>query len=212
MTVEAAPPPASLPEPTGDEILITSGRLTRIYHRDGPHPTTWSRFRHHGPLATGRFDPHEPAAVAPQSRGVMYLARKGEGTSGLTTAVVEFYQGARVIDPSTRAPWTAMWTPVRPLALLDLGSTWTLRAGGNQALAAGDRNRAQEWARRIYTDLTLDGITWTSSLLGRGRCLALFDRAADALPSAPDLHRPLGDPALRSALARTAATVGYQLP
>lgn len=140
----------------------------------------------------------------------MYVAQRGPGADALTTALAECFQASRVIDPIVGDPWLVAWTPVTPLMLLDLASAWTTRAGGNQALCAGDRRVARRWARAIYKQLAhVDGLCCPSSILGNGRSVALFDRASNAIPLRPDLHRPLADPALQPAIARAAARIGY---
>ena len=141
----------------------------------------------------------------------MYLATKAE-VDPLTTAVAECFQVSRVIDRSYGDPWIAIWTPARPLRLLNLASTWTLRAGDNQALCAGDRRIAKQWGRAIYEQIEpLDGLQWPSSVLGAGLAVALYQAAEDVIPARLDLHRPLADPALASALARSATAIGYAL-
>lgn len=183
--------------------------MIRIYRRGGSHPAGWSDFRMFGPTAIGRFDPHLPPPRA-QDRGVMYVAQRGPGADALTTALAGCFQASRVIDPIIDEPWLVAWTPERPLVVLDLASAWTTRAGGNQALCAGDRRVARRWARAIYEQLTdLDGLCWPSSVLGIGRSLAMFDRGSSAIPLRPDLHRPLADPALQPAIARAATRIGY---
>jgi hypothetical protein len=42
--------------------------------------------------------------------------------------------------------------------------------------------------------------------------VALFERARNALPSAPAFHRALADPGLLLRLNAAAALLGYQLP
>jgi len=171
-------------------------------------------FRTEGPLATGRFDHHRPGGEA----GVMYAARRGSPRAGLDAfacAMAETFQLSRVIDVTTRQPWVVWWTPTTPLQLLDLGSTWTTRAGGNQALCSGDRGTSRSWARAIHAASrtwpgpVLDGLTWPSSVVGPGRSLVLTEAAADAIPPRPDVLRPLADPGLGPAVQRAAARIGY---
>jgi hypothetical protein len=209
-------PPLSgqLPVPRSSEVVVQVSRLVRIFFRDGPYPSDWMEFRTDGPLASGRFDHHHPGVAA----GVMYAARRGSPPAGLDAfacAVAETFQLSRVVDVTTRQPWVVWWTPTRPLRLLDLGSTWTTRAGGNQALCSGDRNVSRSWARAIHraigtwTGPDLDGLTWPSSVVGPGKSVVLTERAADAIPHRPDLIRPLADPGLGPAVRRAAARIGY---
>ena len=102
--------------------------------------------------------------------------------------------------------------PAVPVVLLDLSSTWTTRAGGNQALCCGDRVVARQWARTIHRQLSdIHGLTWASSVVGGGRCVALSERAQRLLPVRPELFRPLDDPALHAALSRSAIRIGFDL-
>lgn len=209
MSEAAPPPPANLPAPSDQEVLTLTARLTRIYHRGGGHPASWSGFRTYGPRARARFDLHSPPP-RPQSAGVMYLSHK-TAVPGLATALAETFQDTRAIDRSTHEPWAVWWTPRRPLRLLDLASTWMTRAG-NQALCSGDRRQSRRWARAIYTQLSdLEGVCWASSVLGAGRCVALWERAADAIPERPDVHRGLADPALLPPISSIARQLGYLL-
>ncbi len=63
-------------------------------------------------------------------------------------ALAETFQLQRAIDVTTRQPCVVWWTSTRPLYLLDLASSWTSRAGGDQALCSGDRSAAQLWTRK----------------------------------------------------------------
>ena len=92
----------------------------------------------------------------------------------------------------------------------DRASAWTIRAGGNQALCSGDRRVARAWARACYEAFPgLDRLTWTSSVVGHGRRVALTERAADSIPERPDLLCPLSDPGPATAIPRAAHLIGY---
>lgn len=212
MTERCPNPPARLPGPRGGEVLPFQDPLTRIYARGGSHPLLWTQARHFGPLRSGRFDPHKPPPQE-QERGVIYACAAGnDGVSGLETAVAEVFQDARFIERFDRERWAVIWQPQRELRLLDLDSRWTLRAGGNRALTAGSREISRRWARSIYEQLSeLDGLTWRSSVLGRGRSVALWERALDALPQRPQFNRALSDPALYGRLAQIAERIGYEI-
>ncbi|MBI2709160.1 MAG: RES domain-containing protein [Actinobacteria bacterium] len=169
-----------------------------------------------------RFDPHEPAqATEPEvARGVQYVASADATTpptslvpwSALATCLAEVFQDTRVIDPADADRWVVMWSPRRRLRLLDLTSDWLVRAGGNQAISSGPRAPAQQWARWIYdTYEELDGVVAAASTRGRGRSIALWDRAATAVGDHPLLHRPLSSPGPRPILAHHADKLGYIL-
>jgi RES domain len=209
------PPPGALPSPRSEEIAEISAQVTRIYKRGGSHPTPWPEFRHAGPLQSERFDPHPHPFGTRRSEGVMYLATQSRGRRrqmipGLETALAEMFQSDRLIDRVRNHPGCVIWTPARPLKLLDLDSRWTTRAGGNGALTSGPRDISRQWAAAIYSQLPdLDGMTWRSSILGVGQSIVLFGRALDAIPNLPDLNRSLSDPALLGPISTAADHIGY---
>ena len=135
---------------------------------------------------------------------------------------MEAFADTRLIDRHDRRPWLVRFLTVRPLRLLDIGGTWPTRAGASQALAAGDHpDRTQAWARAIHAELDVDGIRYPSSQRGHpgerrppeiplrlwGANVALFERAADALPPRPTLHLALDHPGLSTILGRVAAAL-----
>jgi len=205
--------PDLLPAPNAEEMLLLGSRMVRIFFRGGPTPTDWMDFRSDGPLSTGRFDHHRAGVPA----GVMYLALRGSPPSeldALSCALAETFQLTRLIDASTKDPWVAWWTPRREVRLLDLGSTWLARAGGNQALCSGDRNVSRSWARAIQAapwSTDIDGLAWPSSVLGPGRSAVLAESAGNAVPRRPDVLRPLGDPGLGPTRERAARAIGYSM-
>ena len=135
----------------------------------------------------------------------MYLAVEGP------TAVVEVFQETRVIDRRARRPWLAAFRLTDDLALLDLGGDWPTRAGASQAIATGRRDRAREWSRAIYDDLDVAGLHYPAALAGGGHSVALYEQAALALPSHPELHMPLDHPGLEIPLQHVARRYGYLL-
>lgn len=175
-----------------------------VYFAAGPYPAAWNSFRHYGPLR-GRFDHHLPPARL-QERGILYRARHPR------TCLAEAFQATRRIDVDTGQPMLVGFRLTRDVRLLDLTGLWPTRAGASMALNSGPRPRAQRWAQAIYEAFSaLDGVLYGSSMAGNAPCLALFERAADALPPNPDLHRPLSDPTLETLLLRAAAALGYDL-
>jgi hypothetical protein len=210
--------PPIRPLPTrraNDTITIsTDERLWRVYRQGGDHPTSWDDFRHYGPLATGRFDPH----LAPprrQRRGVIYAAvrrPRHRGESALDACLAEAFQDTRTIDKRDREPWVVAFAPTAPLTLLDLSSAWTTRAGGHQSLSSGSRQVSRQWSRAIYEGYPeVDGIHYRTANYGPGHSVALFDRANDRMPANPRFHRPLADPGLQSILDQAADRLGYAL-
>jgi len=207
------------PEPPGadelreippDELVLTAGTpLWRIYRRGGRHPTLWQSFRHFGPL-NGRFDHHLPDPDGEpefQERGIYYAAED------LITCLAEVFQDTRAIYRNAGdQPWVVGFELASPLRLLNLTGAWPTRAGASMALNSGPRPRARRWSRAIYEAYPrLQGLYSASSMHGNRPALALYERASDALPRHPLVHRPLNDPALLGGLDRAAVEIGYDL-
>src|SRR5690606_10043053 len=135
---------------------------------------------------------------------------RGHVTDPLQVALLECFQEAGVIDRRSSGPRFVLWKPTRKLRLLQLtDSDWVTRAGGNAALVSGARGVARTWSRAIYrTYPDVDGLVWSSSVLPPGRCLMLYERALDALPTAPLSDRALNEPFLQPPLARAAKRFG----
>jgi hypothetical protein len=203
----AAPPPEELAAigVRPDEEHRTQARLLRIHRTLGEHVVPWNAFRHHGPLALGRFDPHDPPPRT-QEAGVLYAALAAQ------TCVAEVFQLRRVVNRRRGAPYLTAFTPTRELRLVDLRGAWPTRAGASQAIASGRRDVARGWARSIHAGLAaFDGVVYPSSMDGGRPAFALFERAADAMPGEPDGSWPLGHPALADALAGVCQALGYRL-
>ena len=184
--------------------LPAGSRLWRVYFRGGRHPAFWDTFRTFGPTGS-RFDHHLPPPH-PQSRGILYAALAGP------TCLAEVFQQTRVIDRTASDPWLVGFELSGDLRLLDLTDTWPTRAGASMALATGPRPRAQRWSRAIYEAYPqIHGLHYPASMHANLPSVALFERAAAAMPSAPVLHRPLVEPALLGALNRAARDLGYGL-
>jgi hypothetical protein len=185
--------------------LASGTELWRIYFRGGAHPTLWNGLRAFGPTPRGRFDHHLPPP-RPQRRRVLYAAEHGP------TCLAEVFQDTRVIDRAGRDPWLVAFALRAELRLLDLTAAWPTRAGASMAISSGPRSRAQRWSRAIYAAYPeVQGIYFPSSMHGNRPAVALYERAATALPRAPSFHRPLLDPALLPVLERAAHELGYGL-
>ena len=185
--------------------------LTRIYFAGGEYPGRWNGFRHFGPTAS-RFDPHLPdehGHPVVQARGVMYAA---VGPEAVPTCLAEVFQARRLIDPTDGSPALVSFELATTLELLDLTGRFPTRLGASTAIHSGARPKARRWARAFYDAYpTLHGILYCSSMWGNAPAVALFERAASALPDDPVLHRALSDPALQRVLAVAAAECGYEL-
>ena len=202
------PPPRELPKlRRRDVATLAAGTVCwRVYRAGGPHPTTWSGFRHHGPTATGRFDHQEPPPHDDPKRGIWYVALDAVG------AIAESFQGGRLIDRRRQAPWLVGFELVEAVELLDLTRLWPTRAGASQAIATGRRVTAQAWSRAIYRDYPgVAGLLYRSSMAGGSNNVALYERAEAAIPPRPTLHLPLTHPGLALPLQRAAARLGYGL-
>ncbi|MGI8536123.1 MAG: RES family NAD+ phosphorylase [Mycobacteriales bacterium] len=180
--------------------------LWRVHRTTGPHLTAWNALRHVGPVATCRYDPHEPPTGPGKSEGVAYLA------ATVRTALAEAFQARRLFDRHTGAPSLIGMRLTRTVQLLDLSRSWPTRAGASQAISSGRRDTARAWARAIRGAFpNLDGLWYPSSMDGGSACLTLWTPAADALPAAPVLSRPLTDPSLADRLAGAADRLGYRM-
>jgi hypothetical protein len=202
------PPPPSLPRLRASDLrTLGPGTLCwRVYRAAGPHPATWSAFRHFGPTATGRFDHHQPPPHDDPARGVLYAARDA------IAALAEAFQDARTIDRRRQEPWLVAFELQADVVALDLTRLWPTRAGASQAISTGRRATAQAWSRSIYRDYpTVGALIYRSSMAGSSVNLALYERVAVALPTRPTLHLPLAHPGLALPLARAASTLGYEL-
>jgi hypothetical protein len=127
-------------------------------------------------------------------------------------ALAEFFQTRRAINTRHRQPWLVGFALGRDVRLLDLTRLWPTRAGASMALASGPRPRARAWARAMYTAYPhVEGLWYGSSMHANTPCVALFERAQDALPPLPGYHRALGDETLRAFLTNVAADLNFRL-
>ena len=201
-------PRPPLPDPRGDEIpALGEGILVwRVYRAAGRHPATWSTFRTYGPVANGRFDHHGPPPHDDPTRGILY------GSLDAPAAIAEAFGDGRLIDRDCDAPWLVCFALGRDITLLDLRGGWPTRAGASQAIASGPRDVAQAWSREIYVAYpSVQGLLYRSAMAGSSTNIALYERAAAALPGHPVLHVPLAHPGLGRALSRIADRFGYDL-
>ena len=79
-------------------------------------------------------------------------------------------------------------------------------------ISSGSRPMAQIWSRTIYEAYPeIEGIYYGSSTHANRPCVALYERAAEALPERPLFNRSLGDPTWLEALRKAASDLGYLL-
>jgi hypothetical protein len=209
---------AKLPEPPSAaamrgvppdiELLPAGTRLYRIYFRGGEHPGGWDRFRNFGPLPNARFDHHlEPPGA--QERAVLYAAL-WEDT--VATCVAEVFQETRLVDTRRHDPQLASFSLAEDVPLLSLRDRWPTRAGASANINSGPRPRCRRWSRAIYEAYPgVSGLLYASSMNGNRPAVVLYERAARALPEAPDFNRPLSDAALLVSLERIAFDLGYDI-
>lgn len=135
------------------------------------------------------------------------------GYAGTTviTAVAETFQLGQVIDLGLGRPHLILWTPRRHLNLLDLTGNWPIRNGAAHALFAAPKSVCRGWAAAIADRWPgLDGL-WTPSTMTGDPVVVLFRPADTSFPRAPELNRPLTDPAVRQVISRLATRIGYQI-
>lgn len=216
---------AKFPNPPGIEALksispvtceLEAGtRIFRIFKSAGRHslhqPVHWNSFRHYGPT-TARFDHHlcnRQGEPFEGMRGILYGA---VGREAIPTCLAEVYQDTRIIDQKARAPVLCAFTLTDSLTLLDLSGAFATRIGASMAINSGPRDRARRWSVQLYEAYPhIHGIAYSSSMYANQPAVALFERAAFALPERPDAHRQLEDPALDHLLVATAKVIGYGL-
>lgn len=217
MTTRCPAPPSQLPKLLPDDVVEWENTLARIFSAKGPYGASWSTLRAYGPMSGMRFDHHTPPRRDHPHRSIAYATTSrtpaGASVDPLEVAILERTQGTGIIDREQDSPTFAIWKPARALRLLLLSdSTWVARAQGNAALLSGPRGTARKWSRAVYGSYPeIDGLLWASSVLPTGRCVALYDRAADAFPHTTLSLRPLAEPFLQPALARIATTYGLTL-
>lgn len=206
MANRLGPPPRHFGVGPITHRLAAGDRLWRIYFRGGAYPTAWSDFRRFGPTGS-RFD-HHTRPRAPQRRGIVYATG---GPNAIPTAIAEVFQETRHVDRARGEPWLVCLQLTAPLALLDTGSTWPVRAGGNLAINSGAKSSSRAWSRRIYASYPAVAGIWYPSSLTNHPCAALYERAAPSLPSAPLLNLPLTHPGLLANLTVAAAGLKYRM-
>jgi hypothetical protein len=194
--------------PPDIELLPAGTRLYRIYFRGGRHPRGWDHFRNFGPLPNARLDHHfEPPEA--QERAILYAAIREDA---IATCVAEVFQETRLVDTRRYDPQLAAFSLVEDMSLLSLRDRWPTKAGASANINSGPRPRCQRWSRSIYDAYPdIAGLLYASSMNGNRPAVVLYERAARALPEAPDSNRPLSDAALLVPLERIASDLGYDL-
>jgi hypothetical protein len=188
--------------------LAADTPLARIYFAAGPHPSRWNQFRRSGPTAA-RWDHHLPDALngpTEQNRAVLYCA------PDVDTCAAEVFQSTRRIDRTRNAPGLAVFALRNGVTLLDLRGVFATTIGASTAIHSGPRARARAWARELYDAYPdIQGLHYGSSMNGHAPAIVLNDRAQDAVPERPQLHRSLNDDMLVEILQRISLRLSYGL-
>lgn len=200
-------PPARLSDIAPETVVVPAGTLLwRVYRAGGSHPVAWNTFRTFGPVATGRFDHHEPPPRDQPDRGICYAA------DDAATAIVEAFGDTRLIDRRTHDPWLVAFAVGADLVALDLTGAWPTRAGASQEIATGRRDVAQAWSRVLWAAYPgVGALRYRSSMAGGAINTAIYERGARSLPRRPALNLPLAHPGLAHDLNRIADRHGYGL-
>ena len=188
-------------------ILPAGTRVFRIFFLGGAHPTSWNEFRAWGPT-DARFDHHLPPPSL-QGREILYGAI---GPRGGLTALAEVFQETRVVERTRKGPCLMAFDTTVDLQLLDLTGTWPTSAGASMAITSGPRARARRWSQAIHAAFpAVDGLLYGSSMNGNQPCVALYERAARAMPANPSYNRMLTDPTLLTTLKNACTDLHYAL-
>lgn len=166
-----------------------AGPLVRIHKVTGSYALAWDRPRTYGPLDSARWDPHHQPRSDQPNLSVMYAA------DNYVTPFAEVFQHTRriVLTPGLSL---SVWTPTRPLRLLDLRGLWPIHNHASAALQSAPRPTCRAWAQAILAQgpRNLDGLIAASTMCP-GNVVALWPHAADSFPPAPSFSRTLLDDA-----------------
>jgi len=204
------PPPVSAMRAIRPDVSVLPAgtMLWRIYFRGGDHPGRWDGMRAFGPLPDARFDHHaEPQRV--QERGILYAAT---GDEAIATCIAEVFQDGHLVDTGRREPLLAGFELAGDVPLLNLRDRWPTRASASANIHSGPRPRCRRWSKNIHAAYPgVAGLLYSSSMNGNQPALALYERAAGALPDSPAFDRPLSDPSLLLPLERIAHSLSYDI-
>lgn len=177
--------------------------IWRIRRTRTPHATAWDTFRTFGPVASARFDPHDPPPHD-QAESVAYFG------VDWPVCLAEVFQITRVVDTRYGSPFIAGVRPTRPLRLIDLRGEWPLTVGASHHINTGRKDHCRAWARafrRAWPEA--DGLA--SVGINAGTVCTLFRPAASSVGAAPVFDRPLADQAVEAELGTAVETIGYGL-
>lgn len=195
-------PERPLAREPGDVIEIRP-LLRRFIRTSGDHVLPWNQLRTYGPIPSMRGDHHPTPMADHRPVGVLYTGLD------LATIAAEVYQSTRTVDVTSGDPQLLVWTPTRPLRLLDLTPLWALRNGASHSLNAAPRTTCRALAQAIHAAWPdLDGLRVESTMTG-AQNVVLTERAADSFPDSPATIRELRHPSLLATLTVIADQIGY---
>jgi hypothetical protein len=141
-----------------------------------------------------------------KTQAILYAATE------IATTMAEFFQSTRRINRSRHSPWFCGFRLVEDVTLLDLTGSWPTAAGASMLINSGRRSASRLWSRAIYREYPqVHGLLYSSSMHANRPCVALYERAISAMPTAPEFDRPLLDPSLESGLKRIATQFRYNM-
>lgn len=195
---------------TPADLRLWTEELVRIAPTASRHTVAFGELRTFGPLAGQRWDPHPPGPPRhhPHRWGVLYAA------STVLAACAETGQRTRTIDRVSGSPALLIWTPTRPLQLLDLtsDSTFLIRNRAAAALTTRPTAHCQTWAHHIVRSAhvpPIDGLLVPSPWTGTN--IVLFGASSDSFPTTPSTRASLSDPPLFPMLTTIAHRIGFTL-
>ena len=138
----------------------------------------------------------------------MYTAT---GKHALGTCLTELFQESRPIYSGTGGPVFVIFEIKSAVTLLDLSGIFATRIGASAAaFSSGARSITRDWSMSLYEAYKdIDGILYGSSMYANYPAIALFEMAQGVLPTHPDLHRQLSDPAMKTDLLDISTKMGY---
>lgn len=189
------------------KVLSAGTPVWRIYFAGGPHPAAWNHFRAFGPV-DARFDHHRLIRKQPvvQARAIYYAANDP------ITALAETFQKPRAIDRFANDPWLVGLTLIQDVQFLNLGGGFVTRVGASPAINSVSKSKSRAWSGYFYRHYPVaQGLLYPSSMWGKGRAYAMYERAQSAMPAMPIFNRSLGDPAMLPRLKKAASDLGFNL-
>lgn len=159
-----------------------------------------------GPNDSCRFDHHEPPPHV-QAREIYYAAELPG------CALAEVFGDGGMIHTKRDEPRLAQFATSVDLVLCDLTQTWIHRVRGDyDDILSADRQSSRAWAAAIYEEYPhVHGLYYRSTWNHEWKNVALFERAAGALPLRPVSDAALADEAVEAIVKATAARYNWKV-